>query len=158
MNSIQVHAFAKRLMREVWEPFDAEQLSTFYHKDVVGHHRTQMLSYNDIVNRLAWDRKHSADPVFDIKGIIADEDKFSIRFIYSATEIATWQKFEVEVIYFYHLQEAKSLSFGCWPVSILITRRRPNQAMQPTAGRHTASLLIAKTRSLQSTHAFSSRR
>ncbi len=111
MNSVQVHAFAKRLMREVWEPFDAERLSTFYHEDVVGHHRTQTLSYNDIVNRLAWDRKHSADPVFDIKDIIADEDKFSIRFIYSATEIATGQKFEVEVIYFYHLQEGKITEF-----------------------------------------------
>lgn len=111
MNSIQVHAFAKRLMQEVWEPFNAERLSTFYHRDVVGHHRTQTLSYDDIVNRLAWDRKHSADPVFDIKDIIAEEDKFSIRFIYNATEIATGQNFEVEVTYFYHLQEGKISEF-----------------------------------------------
>ena len=111
MNSVQVHAFAKRLMREVWEPFDAGQLSTFYHENVVGHHRTQTLSYNDIANRLAWDREHSADPVFDIKDIIADDDKFSIWFIYSATEIASGQRFEVEVIYFYHLQEGKITEF-----------------------------------------------
>ena len=111
MNSVQVHAFAKRLMQEVWEPFDAERLSTFYHRAVVGHHRTQTLSYDDIVNRLAWDRKHSADPVFDIKDIIAEEDKFSIRFIYNATEIATGQNFEVEVTYFYHLMEGKISEF-----------------------------------------------
>ncbi len=81
MNSTHVHAFAERLMRDVWEPFDLEQLSRFYHEDVIGHHRTQTLSYDDVVNRLVWDPKHSADPVFDIEDIIADEDRFSIRFI-----------------------------------------------------------------------------
>ncbi len=80
-------------------------------KMFIGHHRTQTLSYDDVVNRLAWDRRHSADPVFDIKDIIADEDRFSIRFIYSATEIATKQKFEIEVIYFYHLQDGKISEF-----------------------------------------------
>lgn len=111
MNCIQVHAFAEHLMREVWEPFDSEQLSTFYCEDVIGHHRSQTLSYSDVANRLDWDRNHSADPVFDIKDIVADEDKFSIRFIYTATEIATGRKFEVEVIYFYHLQDGRITEF-----------------------------------------------
>lgn len=109
MNSIQVRAFAQRLMQEVWEPFDSEQLPAFYHEDVIGHHRSQTLSYNDVANRLAWDRRHSSNSAFDIKDIIADEDFDPI--LYDAAEIATGQRFEVEVIYLYHLQDGKISEF-----------------------------------------------
>lgn len=111
MNSTEVHAFATRLMREVWEPFDSSRLAEFYHEDVVGHHRTQTLTFADIENRLAWDRNHIAGQRYVIGDVIAEDDKFSIRFHYTARIAATNQPLDVEVIYFYHLRDGRIAEF-----------------------------------------------
>ena len=39
-----IHAFAAKLMDQVWESFKAEKLHDFYHVDVIGHYRQQTLS------------------------------------------------------------------------------------------------------------------
>src|SRR5688500_5334122 len=57
MDNKETHAFAERLMRQVWEPLDSLDVPQFYHQDVVGHHRAQEIGYEDIVNRLDWDRQ-----------------------------------------------------------------------------------------------------
>lgn len=64
-------AFAKWLMQEVWEPFDAEAVPQFHRRDVVGHHRKQQLTYDDVVNRLVWDETHFGSPVYNIQDIVA---------------------------------------------------------------------------------------
>jgi predicted ester cyclase len=107
----ETYAFAERLMREVWEPQDPEAVPRFYNREVVGHHRAQDLDYDDVVNRLNWDRKNNADPVFDVRDVVADEDKFAIRFLYTATYTPTGEKFETEAYYFYHLREGKVAEF-----------------------------------------------
>jgi predicted ester cyclase len=111
MNPTEVHAFATRLMQEVWEPFEADKLSEFYHPDVVGHHRLQTFGYKDLENRLAWDRKNRANQAFNITNIIAEEDKFAIRFIFTAIDNAQKQEPPIEVIYFYHLRDGKISEF-----------------------------------------------
>jgi hypothetical protein len=83
----------------------------FYNRDVVGHHRAQILNFEDILNRLAWDQKHNASPIFDIKDIVAAENRFAIRFEYTAQEGEAEQGFHAEVIYFYHLRENKISEF-----------------------------------------------
>lgn len=104
-------AFAKRLMQEVWEPFNAEAVPQFYHRDVVGHHRKQQLTYEDVINRLVWDQTHFGSPVYNIQDIVAAKDKFSIRFSYSAIILSTAQKVAADVIYFYHLKDEKIAEF-----------------------------------------------
>ena len=47
MDSKATLAFAQRLMREVWEPLDPDAVPRFYHRDVIGHNRKQLLTYND---------------------------------------------------------------------------------------------------------------
>jgi hypothetical protein len=89
VNSQETHEFAERLMREVWEPFDYSAVERFYNRDVRGHHRSQELVYDDVVNRLRSDTGRFADPVYSIKDIVASEDKFAIRYIYTATVVAT---------------------------------------------------------------------
>lgn len=106
-----VRAFALHLMADVWEPFDHTALARYYHPNVVGHHRSQVLSLDDISNRLQWDVQNFADPVYDIRDIVAEEDKFAIRFMYSCTLVATGEVFKVEVIYFYHLRDGKIAEF-----------------------------------------------
>jgi predicted ester cyclase len=110
MNSRETLAFAKRLMREVWEPFDAEAVPRFYHRDVTGHHRKQRLTYDDVVHRLVTDGPRYANPRFDIKDIVAEEDKWAIRFMFTATG-ASGEAMTVEVNYFYHLKEGKISEF-----------------------------------------------
>jgi predicted ester cyclase len=110
MNSRETLAFAKRLMREVWEPFDAEAVPLFYHRDVIGHHRKQRLTYDDVDHRLVTDRPRYANPRFDIRDIVAEEDKWAIRFMFAATG-ASGQAISVEVNYFYHLKEGKISEF-----------------------------------------------
>src|SRR6266508_3772221 len=56
MDSRETRAFAERLQREVWERFDAEAVPRFYHRDVIGHHRKQRLTHDDVVHRLVTDR------------------------------------------------------------------------------------------------------
>ena len=112
MSSEQTRAFAQELMKKVWKPFDSSPMPQFYHQDVVGHHRradgsTQELYYEDIASRLNWDKQTSTNAVYDIQDIIAEEDRFAIRFFYTADFIPTGGKVEVEVMYFYHLRGGK---------------------------------------------------
>jgi predicted ester cyclase len=111
MTPAEVHAFAHRLMDEVWRPFDASRLEDFYHRDVVGHHRSQVLEFSDIENRLAWDRRHWARPDYRMADLIAEGDRFSLRFVFQADESAGQKRPEIEVIYFYHLREGKIAEF-----------------------------------------------
>ena len=108
----ETHAFARKLMEEVWEPFDSSAIPRFYHRDVVGHHRraggsTQELSYDDRANRLDWDRQTSANALYEVRDIIAEEDRFAIRFVYTADFIPANGETDVDVMYFYHLRDSK---------------------------------------------------
>jgi hypothetical protein len=109
MDSRETEAFARRLMHEVWEAFDAEAVPRFYDRDVVGHHRAQTLNFGDIL--LVWDQQHNASPVFDIKDIVAAENRFAIRFEYTAKEGEAGQDFHAEVICFYRLRDNKVIEF-----------------------------------------------
>ena len=110
MNSRKTLAFAERLLREVWQPFDAEAVPRFYRRDVTGHHRKQLLTYDDVVHRLVTDRPRYANPKFDVQDIIAADDKWAIRFIFTATG-ASGEAITVEVNYFYHLKDDKISEF-----------------------------------------------
>ena len=111
VNAKETNEFAERLMREVWEPFDHSAVGRFYNRDVRGHHRSQELAYDDVVNRLRSATGRFANPVYDIRDIVASEDKFAIRFIYTATVVATGEPVETEVNYFYHLKDGKISEF-----------------------------------------------
>jgi predicted ester cyclase len=115
MNTEDLRKFAGRLIDRVWIPFDDTCLSEFYWPDVVGHHRNQTIHLADIANRLRRDRGHWKDPEYDVKDLVAEKDKFSLRFIFSATQIATGKRDEVEVVYFYHLRDGKISKF--WTLS-----------------------------------------
>ena len=100
MDSQETLAFAQRLMREVWEPLDAQAVPRFYHHDVIGHNRQQLLTYDDVVHRIVTD--HPRYPTrFEIQDIVAAEDKRAIRVIFTSTG-STDQGVTTEVIYFYH--------------------------------------------------------
>ncbi len=111
MTSDETRDFALCLMHEVWEPFDDQAVPRFYHEDVAGHHRAQKICLDDIAARLRWDRLNFKDPVYDIRDIIADEDKFAIRFIYACTLVQTGAKFVTEVTYFYRIRDGKISEF-----------------------------------------------
>jgi predicted ester cyclase len=111
MTTDEIHLFAKNLMEEVWEPFDSTKLADFYHPDVVGHHRSQTIGYKDLENRIAWDRKNRQSQKFQITDVIAEKDRFSIRFVFTTLELQTMQNSEIEVIYFYHLRDNKISEF-----------------------------------------------
>ena len=98
-------------MEEVWVPFDHACVPRFYHPDVVGHHRAQVLTFEDVVERLKWDRQNFKDAAYDIQDIVADTDRFAIRFLYACTLIATGQRFVTEVNYFYRLRDGKVAEF-----------------------------------------------
>jgi predicted ester cyclase len=103
--------FAERLMREVWEPFGHAAVPDFYHADVIGHHRAQTLCLEDIVERLKWDVLNFAGPGYDIRELIAEAEKFAIRFIFACTLTRTGQRFTTEVTYFYRLRDGKVAEF-----------------------------------------------
>jgi predicted ester cyclase len=110
MDSRTTLVFAGRLMREVWEPLDPGAVPRFYHRDVVGHHRKQRLTYDDVVHRLRADRPRYANPRYDIQDIVPAEDRFAIRFLFSATG-ASGQPIAAEANYFYHLRDGKVAEF-----------------------------------------------
>ena len=98
-------------MRTVWEPFDPTKLGDFYHANVIGHHRSQIIRFTDIENRLEWDRKNRKHQSYEIRDIIAENDRFSIRFVFTTLELPAMQNSEIEVIYFYHLHDGKIREF-----------------------------------------------
>ncbi|MEO0797292.1 MAG: ester cyclase [Verrucomicrobiota bacterium] len=107
MHKDDVYQFAQELMQAVWIPFNPSRLADFYHLDVVGHHRNQTLSLADIENRLLWDRANIVDSHYDIKDVVADTDRFSIRFLYTATLTKSGENLSVDVVYFYSMRESK---------------------------------------------------
>ena len=112
MNAKETRFFAQRLLKEVWEPFDSEAVSRFFHRDVVGWHRRadsswQELEYDDVVKHLTWDKETNANPLFDVRDIIAEEDRFALRFLYTADFIPTGGKIDVEIMYFYRMRGDK---------------------------------------------------
>jgi predicted ester cyclase len=116
MDSEETRAFAQRLMKEVWEPFDSSAMPRFYHRDVIGHHRradgsTQDLGYDDVANRLDWDKQTSANTVYDVRDIIAEEGRFALRFVYTGDFVSTGGRIDAEVMYFYHLRDGKVAEF-----------------------------------------------
>jgi predicted ester cyclase len=111
LSAAETRVFARRLMKEVWETFDHTALPRFYHPDVVGHHRDQTLTLDDVSARLQWDVLHFGEPVYDIRNLVAGEDEFAIRFVYTCTMIKTGEKFRTEVIYFYRLTGGKVAEF-----------------------------------------------
>ena len=116
MDSEETRIFAQKLMDEVWRPFNASAMPRFYHSDVVGHHRhadgsTQELGYADVANRLDWDKQTSDNAIYDVRDIIADSEKFALRFVYTADFRPTGKKIDVEVMYFYHLRDGKVTEF-----------------------------------------------
>src|SRR5918998_2148862 len=116
MDSKETRAFAQQLMKECWEPFGSEAVPRFFHRDVVGWHRRadsswQQLGYDD-VKRLTWDKETNANPLFDVRDIIAEEDRFALRFLYTADFIPTGGKIDVEMMYFYRLRSDKVGEFG----------------------------------------------
>jgi hypothetical protein len=98
-------------MREVWEPFDPAEMPRFYQRDVTGRHRRQEIRYADIETRLTRDPRRFADSIYDIRDIVADRDKFALRFVYTAKAADTDEPIQAEVIYFYHLKEGKIAEF-----------------------------------------------
>ena len=64
MDAQETLAFAQRLMREVWEPLDARAVPHFYHHDVIGHNRQQLLTYDDVVHRIVTDHLRYPNPVW----------------------------------------------------------------------------------------------
>lgn len=111
MSPSETREFAHRLMQEVWETFDHTALPRFYHADMVGHHRKQMITLEDVSLRLQWDVENFGDPVYEIRNLVADEDQFAIRFHFTCTMIKTGERFRTEVIYFYRLQDGKVAEF-----------------------------------------------
>ncbi len=111
MTSSETRDFAIRLMHDVWEPFNHLAVPRFYHQDVVGHHRKQTLTFDDVVNRLQWDVLNFGDPIYDIREIVADGDKFAIRFIYTCALIKESAQLVTEVTYFYRLRDGKVSEF-----------------------------------------------
>ena len=117
MNAKETRSFAQQLLQEVWEPFDSEAVSRFFHPDVVGWHRRadsswQELEYDDVVKRLTWDKETNANPLFDVRAIIAEEDRFALHFLYTADFIPTGGKIDVEMMYFYRVRGDKVGEFA----------------------------------------------
>ncbi|CAN5405930.1 hypothetical protein BH09ACT8_BH09ACT8_46780 [soil metagenome] len=106
MQSDQTRDFANRLMQRVWMRLDSSEVPDFYHPDVIGHHDgpkgSDQLGCADVVHRLDWDR---------IADLITGEDRFAIRFHYSATLISTGEQYGSEAAYFYHLRDGKIAEF-----------------------------------------------
>jgi hypothetical protein len=48
MNAKETRSFAQQLLKEVWEPFDSEAVSRFFHRDVVGWHRRADRSWQEL--------------------------------------------------------------------------------------------------------------
>jgi hypothetical protein len=69
-------------MRQVWEPLKSTDVPQFYHRDVAGHHDgyhgSRILNYDDLVNRLDWDKQTFSSSIYDIRDLITAEDKFAI--------------------------------------------------------------------------------
>ena len=125
MPASETRDFALRMMKEVWETFDHTALPRFYHADMVGHHRKQTLTLEDVSLRLQWDVLNFGDPVYEIRNLVAGEDEFAIAFHFTCTMIKTGERFRTEVTYFYRLEDGKVAEFWLLSDGDFDYRQRP---------------------------------
>lgn len=66
----------------------------------------QELAYEAVANRLDWHKKTSAS----VRDVIAENDRFAIRFVYTACFFLTQGKFDVDNTYFVYPPREGKLS------------------------------------------------
>ena len=89
-------------------------------------HRREEIRYAD--SRKLRDPQCFADPVYDIRDIVASQGKFALRLVYTAKAKNTGEPMQAEVIYFSHLRDAKIAEFDCFPISSSTTKRRADRS------------------------------
>jgi len=105
MNRAEIKEFALKLMQKVWKPYNDEKVKDFYHPEMIGYHRGQIIHIDDVENRLRWDKKNFIDPVYTIENLVVGDDSFSIHFHYNSKDIKTGEIFKAETMYFYRLED-----------------------------------------------------
>ena len=80
MTKQEARGWVQNLLTDVWERKNLSKLNNYYHKDVVGHYRDQLLGYRDVLNRIEYGKTHFADGSFDIEDLIVEGNKILERF------------------------------------------------------------------------------
>lgn len=111
MIASDVKVFAENLMRDVWIPYDGDAVGQYYHPNMVGHHGTQTISFDQVVNRLKTDGARFGGGTYDIEEILPAEDSFAIRFHFKAQVNQDGTTLNEQVAYFYHLRDSKISEF-----------------------------------------------
>ena len=97
MNREQSIHFIKDLFSEVWDSLDEAKVVKYYHKDVVAQFGQQTAYYKDIEHRLQYVKKHFGTLKSDIKEILVDGDKVTVRLEQQLGK--SDKKFEIITIY-----------------------------------------------------------
>ena len=50
MTHQEARTWVRSLLTDVWERKNLTKFDEYYHKDVVGHYRDQLLDYSDVLN------------------------------------------------------------------------------------------------------------
>ena len=111
MTHQEARAWVRNLLTDVWERKNLGKFDDYYHKDLVGHYRGQLLNYSDVWNRIEYGKTHFADGSFEIEDLIVEEHKIFERFTYAATLMKTGERFTAEGVYVYHLRDGKIAEF-----------------------------------------------
>jgi predicted ester cyclase len=107
MTISEARVFIEELFRDVWRPFNDECLEKYYWPDVQGHHGAVALTLADMRNRLAYDRRHFRDAMFDVLDLVASDNTIALRFHFTAILVDTGERISTDVAYFYHLIDNK---------------------------------------------------
>ena len=111
MTHQEARTWVRNLLTDVWERKNLIKFDEYYHKDVVGHYRGQLLDYSDVLNRIEYGKAHFADGSFAIDDLIVEGNKIFERFTYHATLMSSGESFQSSGIYVYHLRDGKISEF-----------------------------------------------
>jgi predicted SnoaL-like aldol condensation-catalyzing enzyme len=105
MNKQQATQFVTNLFKEVWTDLNPEKISVYYHANVLMHFGKQEVRYQDIVNRMAYIKKHNLTIRNQIEDVLVDGDKVCLRL--SQQYIGHDKTDDYRIIAIYQLKDGK---------------------------------------------------
>lgn len=105
MKREKVENFVKELVHEIWEKYNDEKLSQFYHPDLEGHYNDDVVNYDKLVKKLKIFKEHMPGMKIEITDLIIEDDSFVLhatqRFKKGGSNI------EIPTVLIAHLEDGK---------------------------------------------------
>lgn len=105
MKREKVESFVKKLVHDIWEEYNEDQLDEFYHKDLEGHYNDDVVNFDQLVDKLKIFKEHMPGMKIDTTDLIIEDDSFVLHAVQKFERGGN--KIEIPTVLIGHLEDGK---------------------------------------------------